>query len=975
MNEEDKESWSYLATIKKETRIPLNILSSQVLDLCKCEIEKKLSVILHFTYELEDFQSLNRKLMIIKNSLLQEFKECISSSREVFKNLTKDCHHEVKDMQNEFRNIIEEGGNTDEFVRKQLGKIKNIVANISVAPSEHGEFKNWCSELFLEEKLFPNLFPYGIGGYMSSNLLRGSVMGFANYIKSRILSADPKFRNDKTYLLFMLLVKELTDIKNSEQTFLRKSTKSANLTASLINSIGKEHLYRYDSAFVTFKNIRGTNMYFQDAKKRLMATLRQKGSPTLFVTFSCAEYEWLDLAKSIYETVHKTSITIEEIRNLPTAEKNKLISDNVVQSTLHFSKRTDKLMSLLKGGGIFFHNGEEYVVDSYFYRIEFQARGAPHSHCLLWLRSKDNESPPSMWNDDIHNNEDLCESIASFCDSIMSGSSDDMNCDQHEEVLQDCEECQRGRIMVEKFQSHKHSFSCHKKGKKIRIQGNEGHGRLDKHKVGEELLLDVCRLRHPKVPIDRTEFIRAFSQDTNAEVLKRAKQDYNKIYKYLLRLTHTEDFKTSQEWQHFKSLSFSQFLFEVGMIDDTDTGEIQFTMARQRYLTALRCSVKSSGLLILKRETRDIFTNNFNKQLMLIHGANMDIQYCSDPYAVAEYMIGYVLKSEAGTSLLLKNINDEAVREGGSTLATVKRIGQALDRGREVSVQEAVYRILGLPMTKFSDVVKFIDTQHPERREGLLKSNLNELSDDEPIFHNSIHTYYEMRPFEPKGDHTSECWSKICLADFVANYNLDYGKKTKNSIKLLDNKNHISKRQRPCVLRYYLKYEHDEEYLRALLILFLPFRHEIRDIHSHDVKELYATHKNVVDTNRMKYEKFHSLVEKVEQIEMDEVQDEMEEAYSEYLEEETTRKEDIEDFENKIKKDAKRILNNGASEQLMEEEQYLTTIQMLNVQQRKIFDDFVHRLYDSLEDDPFYLYIGGNAGKFKSKIERLKPKS
>ena len=53
-------------------------------------------------------------------------------------------------------------------------------------------------------------------------------------------------------------------------------------------------------------------MYFQDAKKRLMATIRQKGSPILFVTFSCAEYEWLELAKSIYETVYKTNSTIEE---------------------------------------------------------------------------------------------------------------------------------------------------------------------------------------------------------------------------------------------------------------------------------------------------------------------------------------------------------------------------------------------------------------------------------------------------------------------------------------------------------------------------------------------------------------------------------------------------------------------------------------------------------------------------------------
>ena len=35
--------------------------------------------------------------------------------------------------------------------------------------------------------------------------------------------------------------------------------------------------------------------------------------------------------------------------------------------------------------------------------------------------------------------------------------------------------------------------------------------------------------------------------------------------------------------------------------------------AKERYLTALRCEIKSSGYLLIKRSTRDIFTNNFNK--------------------------------------------------------------------------------------------------------------------------------------------------------------------------------------------------------------------------------------------------------------------------------------------------------------------------------------------------------------------------
>ena len=91
-----------------------------------------------------------------------------------------------------------------------------------------------------------------------------------------------------------------------------------------------------------------------------------------------------------------------------------------------------------------------------------------------------------------------------------------------------------------------------------------------------------------------------------------------------------------------------------------------------------------------------------------------------------------------------------------------------------MSIQEAIYRALGLKMTMFSDVVKFISTAHPERREGLLKSNLDDLDDDDKIFHNSIHDYYQMRPF---GNEDGIDWDTMCLADFTSQFTL--GKKEK----------------------------------------------------------------------------------------------------------------------------------------------------------------------------------------------------
>ena len=144
-------------------------------------------------------------------------------SRKYLQSLVKNCHHTFNELNDDIENIIKDNEKnpqkTFEFVRNQTKKIKENVKKLSLAPAEEGKWMNWQSDLFLEEKLFPRLFPYGIGGFLSSNMLKKSNMGYSNYIKNRLLSADPKFRNDPSYVFFLLLVKELTDMKRSEQTY------------------------------------------------------------------------------------------------------------------------------------------------------------------------------------------------------------------------------------------------------------------------------------------------------------------------------------------------------------------------------------------------------------------------------------------------------------------------------------------------------------------------------------------------------------------------------------------------------------------------------------------------------------------------------------------------------------------------------------------------------------------------------------
>ena len=137
-------------------------------------------------------------------------------------------------------------------------------------------------------------------------------------------------------------------------------------------------------------------MYYEESKKNLMALMRQNGCPSIFLTLSCAEFDWPELTKEIAETVFKRKFSKEEIEKMSDQEKNKLISENVVQSTLHFQKRIEKMFALM--GYEFFDEGEhKYHASSYFFRVEFQQRGAPHVHSLLWLRNEKNEEAPNFW--------------------------------------------------------------------------------------------------------------------------------------------------------------------------------------------------------------------------------------------------------------------------------------------------------------------------------------------------------------------------------------------------------------------------------------------------------------------------------------------------------------------------------------------------------------------------------------------------
>ena len=72
-------------------------------------------------------------------------------------------------------------------------------------------------------------------------------------------------------------------------------------------------------------------------------------------------------------------------------------------------------------------------------------------------------------------------------------------------------------------------------------------------------------------------------------------------------------------------------------------------------------------------------------------------------------------------------------------------IGNKFVTNVEVSAQEAVYLLLQLPLKKSSRQVIFINTSSPAERVYLLKSNIDNLPDDDDVAESNIISRYVAR--------------------------------------------------------------------------------------------------------------------------------------------------------------------------------------------------------------------------------------
>lgn len=124
--------------------------------------------------------------------------------------------------------------------------------------------------------------------------------------------------------------------------------------------------------------VKGSPGYWRSKSMEVQAMVRSPllRQPTFFMTLSAADSLWLDFLNQCLPEKE-----LDEIAAMTKTECSEILAANPDMAVEHFHTRWTALWDdIIMGEGRPLGN----IVD-YFWRIEFQERGPPHVHMLLWV--------------------------------------------------------------------------------------------------------------------------------------------------------------------------------------------------------------------------------------------------------------------------------------------------------------------------------------------------------------------------------------------------------------------------------------------------------------------------------------------------------------------------------------------------------------------------------------------------------------
>ena len=260
-----------------------------------------------------------------------------------------------------------------------------------------------------EYKAFPTIF---CGQTRPSNSERIRPVHISDLFKVELRHVDPRVALNISNIFYRAKFLQRHHIKNRVTLALRRlvSAKHKNVTAeNLLNKNERHTIRKLDEGYHIYRSLRNSPPYFEKFKKDVLGMVRQLGIPTLFFSLSSADTGWISLLQCIGKVVDKVTYSDDFIKNEMSFEKKcQLVSSHPAACSRYFQHRVQQFIKFIIKGP---YSPFGQVLD-FVHRVEFQKRGSPHIHGLLWIHNAPRFGTSS--------DEDLCK----YIDSCISCSTD-----------------------------------------------------------------------------------------------------------------------------------------------------------------------------------------------------------------------------------------------------------------------------------------------------------------------------------------------------------------------------------------------------------------------------------------------------------------------------------------------------------------------------------------------------------------------
>ena len=850
-------------------------------------------------------------------------------------------------MQNdrtETDNYESDDGYSEIDVNEQVGNVDTLVddANLeskydkvySFAPGEGQHPLSLYQDKDAEYLCFPSIF---CGQKPLSNDQRSAPVHYSDIVKWELRSVDRRAAQSVPNIFFKHKKLQMKQISDKVNLAIRRcKNKGKKITAAEArNPAYLDKLVNLDEGYYIFRQLRNSPPYLEARKKDIFAMIRQLSLPTWFISLSAADTRWTDLLKMLAKLNDDAELTDTDIENMTWQEKTKLVQKDPVTCSRYFDHRVNEFLNTVLKSKC------EPIgkVRDYFYRVEFQQRGSPHIHMLVWV-----ENAPKL----DTNTED---EIVQFVDQYLTCSA------EKNETLE-----------LVKLQTHKHSRTCRKKGKPL------------------------CRFGFPLPPLPRTMLLHPLEEEVekykkkSAELQKDMNQFQDNVemtFDDFLNKIAKMDFEDYIRCIRSSLRAPKVFLkrkpqeMRINLFNENMLLAWKANLDIQIVLEPYGCATYIVGYISksqrgmsaqLDAAAKEARKGNLDLKKQVRHIGNVFSNSVEVSAQEAVYLSLQIPLTKSTRDVVFVNTSTPEERvfllKPKSSLDDLP--AESTDIESDNIIQRYSKRPRQLQKLCLADYVSKVDVIYP--KENKLPTEM-EVKNDDDISENS------------SSDENEDIQEGANIAHDPISPDFLFTAKTGTVYK---------SRKVPKVIRYvrYNKKKDPENYCREKLMLFMPWRNEAKDLL--DTFDTYEAHYNSLKTSlEAKGNEYEHHVDELEiarqtaeaeENSFDQIAPNTEQENREAEEEGDT------EAENFVYFNPNRVLEHrhydiGIELQstcsvppvettgiMLPDEEYLQLLRSLNIRQREFFNHVVHWI--KCKDEPIYAFLSGGAGVGKSVVIR-----